>query len=51
MNNNTEQFIQDLIPASVLELIKTDVDVKILIDNSLLKSIDNIPEMLEQKIF
>ena len=37
MNNNTEKFIQDLIHTSVLELLKTAVDVKGLINNGLLK--------------
>ena len=32
-----------MIHTSVIELIKTDVDVKNLINNGLLKSIDNIP--------
>ena len=45
MNNITEKFIQDLIRTSVTELIKTDIDSKILINNGLLKSIDNIPEI------
>ena len=43
MNNNTEQFIKYFIRTSVLELIKIDVDVKRLINNGFLKSIDNIP--------
>ena len=45
MNSNTEKFIHDLICNSVLELIKTDVDVEELINIGLLKSIDNIPEI------
>ena len=52
MNNNTEQFIQDLICTSVIELIKTDYDVERLINNGLLKSIDNTPEInAREKIF
>ena len=37
MNENTEELIQNLIRTSVLEVVKTDVDVPRLIENGLFK--------------
>ena len=42
MNDNAKKFIQDLIRTNVLELVKTDEDINRLIDNGLLKSVDEV---------
>ena len=48
MNDNAENFIQDLIRTNVLELVKTDEDINRLIGNGLLKSADEITEVTAQ---
>ena len=45
MNNDTEQYIQDLIRTSVMEIVKTDSDLPRLIENGLLKSIDDMDDV------
>ena len=45
MNENTQQFIQDLIRTSVMEIVKSDSDIERLINEGLLKSIDDIPKI------
>ena len=47
MNGNAEQFIQDLIHTSVLETIKSNTDIERLIENGLLKLINDIPKIVE----
>ena len=45
MNGNTENYIQDLIHTSVLEIVKTDEDIEILLENGLLKSVHDVADV------
>ena len=45
MNENTQQFIQALIRTSVMEIVKSYSDIERLINEGLLKSIDDIPKI------
>ena len=45
MNDNSEQFIQDLIRTSVMEIIKTDTDLPRLINNGMLKSVNDVADV------
>ena len=45
MNDNSEQFIQDLIRTSVMEIIRTDTDLPRLINNGMLKSVDEVADV------
>ena len=46
MNENSERYIQDLIRTNVMELVRTDDDLERLINNGLLKSVDDIPQLM-----
>ena len=45
MNNDSENFIQDLIRTSVMKIVKADNDVPRLIENGMLKSVDDVKEI------
>ena len=45
MNSESERFIQDLIRTSVMEIIKTDSDLPRMIENGLLKSVNEMEEI------
>ena len=47
MNKNSVQYIQDLIRTSVLEIIKTDSDLPRLINDGMLRNIDNVTDVVE----
>ena len=47
MNGNTQAYIQDLIRTSMFDVVKFD-DISRLISNGLLKSFDDIPEIVER---
>ena len=45
MNGNTEKYIQDLIRTSSFDIIKSDEDLYRMLDNGVLKSVDEIVEI------
>ena len=45
MNGNTEKYIQDLIRTSSFDIIKSDEDLNRMLDNGVLKSVDEIVEI------
>ena len=45
MNSESERFIQDLVRASVLEIVKTDSDLPKLLENELLNSVHEVKEI------
>ena len=45
MNGNTEKYIQDLIRTSIFDIIKSDKDIDRLLENGILKSVDEIVEI------
>ena len=47
LNENSEQYIQDLIRTSVLEIIKTDSDLPRLINNGMLRRIEDVAFYVE----
>ena len=48
MNADSEKFIQDLIRTSVMEVLNTNEDVERLLENGLLKSVDDIPVIVDR---
>ena len=44
-NANSEKYIQDLIRTNVMELVRTDDDLERLINDGLLKSVDDVPQI------